>query len=144
VPELLRSSVVFRRYWSAHTVSLLGDQISMLALPLVAVLALDADADDMGYLTAAALAPNFLFALHVGVWVDPRGRRRRVMIGADLGRAALVLTVPLAYALDVLTLEQLTASRSSSARSPSSSTWPTARSSSPSFPVSGLSRRAHS
>ena len=44
IPKLLRESVVFRRYWSAHTISLFGDQVSLLALPLVAVLVLDADA----------------------------------------------------------------------------------------------------
>jgi MFS family permease len=107
VPRLLRESAVFRRYWSAHTVSLFGDQVSLLALPLVAVLTLDADAADMGYLTALALAPNLLFALHAGAWVDRRGRRRQIMVVADLGRAALLCSVPLAYALDVLTIAQL-------------------------------------
>jgi MFS family permease len=79
----------------------------MLALPLVAVLVLDAEAEQMGYLTALGLAPNLLFALHAGAWVDRRGRRRTVMIAADVGRAALLATVPLAYVLDALTLEQL-------------------------------------
>ena len=74
VPRLLRESPIFRRYWGAHTVSLFGDQISLLALPLVAVLSLDATAAEMGYLTAAALAPNLLFALHAGEWIDRRGR----------------------------------------------------------------------
>ena len=107
VPRLLREGHVFRRYWGAHTISLFGDQISLLAVPLVAVLTLDADAADMGYLTAAALAPNLLFALHAGAWVDRRGRRRRMMIAADLARAGLLATVPLAYLFDALTLEQL-------------------------------------
>ena len=107
VPRLLRESGVFRRYWSAHTISLFGDQVSFLALPLVAVLTLDADAAEMGYLTALALAPNLLFALHAGAWVDRRGRRRQVMIAADLGRAALLCSVPLAYVLDALTILQL-------------------------------------
>jgi MFS family permease len=107
VPDLLRKNVVFRSYWGAHTVSLFGDQISALALPLVAVLALDADAAQMGYLTAMALAPNLLLALHGGAWVDRRGQRRRTMIAADVGRAAVIATIPLAYLLDVLTLGQL-------------------------------------
>ena len=89
------------------TISLFGDQVSLLALPLVAVLTLDADAAEMGYLTALALAPNLLFALHAGAWVDRRGRRRQTMIATDVGRAALLCTVPAAYALDVLTLGQL-------------------------------------
>ncbi|HEX2304448.1 MAG TPA: MFS transporter [Gaiella sp.] len=107
VPRLLAENGVFRSYWGAHTVSLLGDQISLLALPLVAVLALDASAAQMGYLTALALAPNLLLALHAGAWVDRRGQRRRTMIAADVVRAGLIATVPVAYVFDELRLEQL-------------------------------------
>jgi MFS family permease len=107
VPALLRESTEFRHYWTGQSVSLLGDQISLLAIPLAAVLVLHADAAQMGYLTAAGLAPNLLFSLHAGAWVDRRGKRRRVMIGTDLGRAALIATIPIAYAFDVLTLTQL-------------------------------------
>ncbi len=106
-PRLLRDNLEFRRLWTGQVVSLLGDQVTLLALPLVAVLVLHAGAAQMGYLTAAGLAPNLLFALHAGAWVDRRGRRRRVMIAADLGRTALLATIPLAYALGVLTLAQL-------------------------------------
>ena len=106
-PGLFRESRVFRTYWSAHTVSLFGDQVSLLAVPLVAVLTLDAGAAEMGYLTAVALLPNLLFALHAGAWVDRSGRRRRTMIAADVGRAVLLASVPLAYALGVLTFAQL-------------------------------------
>ena len=53
----------------------------------------------MGYLTAVALAPVLLFALHAGAWVDRSGQRRRTMIACDLGRAALLVSVPIAYAL---------------------------------------------
>ncbi len=108
VPELLRD-VVFRRYWGAHTVSLLGDQITLLALPLVAVLTLGAGASAMGYLTAAALLPNLLFSLHAGAWADRFGRRRAVMIASDLARALLLGSIPVAYALGVLTFPQLAA-----------------------------------
>ena len=107
VPRLLREGEVFRSYWGAHTISLFGDQVSLLALPLVAVLALDADAAQMGYLTAFALAPNLLLALHAGAWVDRHGHRRRTMIAADIGRAGVIATVPVAYMLDLLALEQL-------------------------------------
>ena len=97
----------FRNFWLATSVSLLGDQIALLALPLVAVLVLDAGAGQMGLLTAAALLPHLLFSLPAGVWLDRVASRRRVMISSDLARAALVGTIPLAYALDVLTLAQL-------------------------------------
>lgn len=107
VPRLLRENAAFRSYWGAHTVSLFGDQITLLAIPLIAVLTLDASAAEMGYLTAVALAPVLLFALHAGAWVDRRGQRRRTMIACDLGRAALLVSVPLAYLFDALTFPQL-------------------------------------
>ena len=106
VPALLRDRV-FRRYWSASTISMFGDQISGVALPLAAVLVLHAGAAQMGYLTALEWLPSLLFGLPAGAWVDRRGRRRRTMIAADLGRAALFASIPACYALHVLTLPQL-------------------------------------
>ena len=61
----------------------------------------------MGYLTTAALAPNLLFALHAGAWIDRRGRRRQAMIAADVGRALLTASIAVAYALGALTFAQL-------------------------------------
>jgi MFS family permease len=107
VPPLLRENVVFRRFWLGQTISLLGDQVSLIAVPLTAVLVLDANASQMGYLVAAELTPNLFFALHAGAWVDRRGRRRQTMIFTDLTRAGLIATVPLAYAFDALTIQQL-------------------------------------
>ncbi|MGK5737928.1 MFS transporter [Micromonospora sp. URMC 103] len=106
LPRLLRE-VTFRRYWSAQTVSYFGDEISTLALPLLAVLITDAGPAEMGYLTAALLAPNLLFSLVAGGWVDRLPHKRRIMILADVGRALLLATIPAAYLLDVLTLPQL-------------------------------------
>jgi MFS family permease len=99
--------VAFRRYWTGQAISGLGDQVSALAIPLVAVLGVHAGAAQMGYLAAAAWLPNLLFALHAGAWADRRRHRRHVMIAADLGRLALLATVPIAYALHALTLAQL-------------------------------------
>jgi MFS family permease len=107
ISPLLRERPEFRRFWLGQSISLLGDQVSFIALPLVAVLILHADAAQMGYLGAAALLPNLLFSLQAGAWVDRRGRRRQVMIAADLGRAVLLATIPIAYALGGLTLAQL-------------------------------------
>jgi MFS family permease len=107
IPPLLHANAVFRRFWLGQTISLFGDQVSLIAVPLVAVLVLDANAAQMGYLIAAELMPNLLFALHAGAWVDRRGRRRQTMIATDLGRAGAIATIPLAYGLDILTIEQL-------------------------------------
>lgn len=107
VPELLRDNPQFRTFFAGQAISLVGDQITLIALPLVAVLALDATPAQMGYLVTAALLPNLLFSLHAGAWVDRGGRRRQVMIVADLGRAAALASVPIAYAFGALTFAQL-------------------------------------
>ncbi|MBV8301179.1 MAG: MFS transporter, partial [Candidatus Dormibacteraeota bacterium] len=107
IPVLLRRDRVFRRYWMAQTVSLFGDQITTLALPLTAVLLLHSTAAQMGYLTAAVWLPYLLFSLLVGAWVDRSGRRRRAMIIADVGRALLLGTVPLLALLHALSIYQL-------------------------------------
>jgi MFS family permease len=106
LPRLLQDTA-FRRYWSGQTVSLLGDQITLLALPLLAVLGAHAGAAQMGYLTAAELLPSLLLSLLAGAWADRRAYKRRIMIMADAGRAVLLLAIPLLYVLDALTLTQL-------------------------------------
>jgi len=108
IPALLRERQ-FRRYWSAQTISMFGDQISSIAIPLVAVLVLHATAAQMGYLTALVWLPSLLFGLHAGAWVDRRGKRRLTMIAADLGRFALLASLPACYELHLLTLAQLLA-----------------------------------
>ncbi|MET7656834.1 MFS transporter [Streptomyces sp. NPDC005486] len=106
IPALLHQ-VAFRRFWTAQTISFLGDQVSTIALPLTAVLALNASAAQMGMLGALASLPNLLFSLHAGGFVDRSAKLRRIMVLCDLGRAAALATVPVAYALDCLTLPQL-------------------------------------
>ena len=107
IPPLLADNREFRGFWTGQIISLFGDHVTLLALPLVGVLLLRADARQMGYLLAAGLVPNLLFALHAGSWVDENGRRRHVMIAADVGRAGLLATIPVASALGVLTMTQL-------------------------------------
>jgi len=106
-PALLRGNRSFRDFWTGQTISLFGDQVSLLAIPLLAALELDAGAIQMGLLTAAALAPNLLFSIHLGAWADRRPQRRELLVAADVGRAMLLLTIPLAWALGVLSLTQL-------------------------------------
>ena len=107
LPAVLRENANFRRYFLGQAVSLIGDQITLLALPLTAVLALHASAAQMGALTTVALVPNLLFSLHAGSWVDRRGDRRGVMLLTDIGRGLLIATVPVAYAVGHLTWAQL-------------------------------------
>jgi MFS family permease len=106
IPPLLRVRG-FRRYWGAQTISMFGDQISSIVLPLVGVLTLHAGAAQMGYLAGLEWLPSLLFGMHAGAWVDRFGHRRALMITADLGRAAVLASVPTCYAAGVLTLAQL-------------------------------------
>lgn len=104
IPKLLRVNRPFRNYWTGQTISLFGDQIALLAIPLLAVLTLHADAGQMGLLAAVELVPSLLFAFHLGAWADRRRSRRALLITADVGRGALLLGLPLTAALGVLTL----------------------------------------
>ncbi|HLW47745.1 MAG TPA: hypothetical protein VKW09_08260 [bacterium] len=87
LPALLADNRPFRLFWAGQIISLSGDQITLLALPLLAVRVLRAGAQEMGYLTAAGLVPALFLSLHAGAWVDRHGQRRRVMMAADAGRA---------------------------------------------------------
>ncbi|MCX5112930.1 hypothetical protein OOK13_31625 [Streptomyces sp. NBC_00378] len=75
----------FRRFWAGQSVSQFGDRITELALPLIAVGALNATANQAAWLTALIWTPNLL-AMVLGAWVDQRARKRRLMILADLAR----------------------------------------------------------
>jgi MFS family permease len=107
IPGLLRRNANFRRYFIGQSASLIGDQVSAIALPLTAVLALHATPGQMGAVTTAYLLPNLLLSLHAGVWVDRSGRRREVMLAADVVRGVLTATIPIAFALGDLTWPQL-------------------------------------
>jgi MFS family permease len=106
IPALLRQAG-FRRYWCGQTISMFGDQISSVALPLVAVLSLRAGAAQMGLLAALVWLPSLLFSVHAGALADRVGHWRALMIVADLGRAALLASIPACYLLGVLTIWQL-------------------------------------
>src|SRR5919107_6385461 len=84
----------FRRLWAAQSASLFGSEITALALPLMAVLLLNASPVQMGLLAAAGTAPFLLCSLPAGVWIDRR-QRRPVLIAADVARAGLLLSIPL-------------------------------------------------
>ncbi|MEU9856363.1 MFS transporter [Streptomyces sp. NPDC047974] len=96
----------FRRLWIGDTVSQAGAAVTVLALPLVAIGPLGASPFEAGLLVMCEYLGFLLLGLPAGAWVD-RMRGRRVMIAGDLGRAALLATLPVAAWLDVLTLPQL-------------------------------------
>lgn len=89
-----RGSRDFGLLWLGQSISLIGTQIGTLALPLVAVYSLHADASELGVLSALRYLPFLVFALPLGPLID-RGDRRRLMLIADWTRAALIALVPL-------------------------------------------------
>lgn len=99
-------NAAFARVWTAATVSIFGSLITRIALPLAAILVLGSGAFEVAVLRSLDLAATLLVGLVAGAWVD-RLRRRPVLIWADLGRAVLLASIPVAFALGVLTYLQL-------------------------------------
>ena len=102
----LWQSSAFVRVWSAATISIFGSLVTRIALPLAAILVLGAGAFEVAVMRGLELGAALLVGLMAGAWVD-RLRRRPVLIWADLGRAALLASVPVAFAFGVLTLWHL-------------------------------------
>ncbi|MEV6492975.1 MFS transporter [Actinoplanes sp. NPDC051633] len=96
----------FGKLWAGQTISQFGDRITELGLPLIAVTTLAAGATEIGLLTAAVWLPNLLSIL-VGSWVDGQAHRRRLLVIADLLRALVLLSLPVAHWFGVVTLVQL-------------------------------------
>jgi MFS family permease len=74
------------KLWSAATVSVLGSQVTAIALPYIALTMLGASVLEVSALAAVEMLPFLLFTLPAGAWLD-RTRRRPVLIAADIGRA---------------------------------------------------------
>lgn len=118
-PDRLRSALVrnpfasplwrnhaFVRVWTAATISIFGSLITRIALPLLAILTLGAGPIEVAVLRGMDLGAALVVGLTAGAWVD-RLRRRPVLIWADLGRAALLGSIPVAFVLGALTFWQL-------------------------------------
>ncbi|WP_323187191.1 MFS transporter [Streptomyces sp. NBC_00268] len=96
----------FRLLWVGESVSGLGNSVTAVALPLIAVEVLDADSTAVGLLAAAVWLPWLLVGLPVGAWVD-RIRKRPLMMACDLVAGAALLSIPSAVWLDALTLQHM-------------------------------------
>ena len=96
----------FISLWSGQSISLLGSQVTALALPLAAIFVVQASTFEVAALNVVDLLPFVVFSLPAGVWVD-RLRRRPLMVAADWGRAVALASIPVAYAAHGLTLPQL-------------------------------------
>jgi len=93
----------FVKLWAGQTVSLVGTQVTQFAMPLVAVLSLNATVLEVGILNALRFVPVLLLSLFAGVWLDRR-RRRPIMICCAIGNALLIGLVPIASVAGVLSI----------------------------------------
>jgi predicted MFS family arabinose efflux permease len=96
----------FVRVWTAASISIFGSLVTRLAIPFAAILVLGSGAIEVAVLRGVELVAALIFGLVAGAWVD-RLRRRPVLIWADLGRAVLLGSIPVAFAFGVLTYGQL-------------------------------------
>lgn len=96
----------FTKLWTAQTISKFGSHVGGAAVAFTAILNLKATPAQMGLLGAIGSAPVLVIGLFAGVWVD-RLRRRPILVAADAGRAALLVTIPAAVFLGQLRIEQL-------------------------------------
>lgn len=96
----------FLRLWFGQSVSNLGDRVSLLALPTIALIGLHEGAYAVGIIGAMRFLPFLLLSPVAGGWAD-RYTRRWLMIGADLGRFAALVSIPIVYAFGGLTIWQL-------------------------------------
>jgi MFS family permease len=96
----------FLAVWSAATISIFGSLITRTALPFAAILVLNAGPVEISWIRSAELVAGLVFGLVAGAWVD-RLRRRPILIWADLGRALILASIPIAFLLNALTLVQL-------------------------------------
>jgi len=92
----------FLMLWTSETISQFGSQFTGLALPLTAIIILNANSTELGILTFAGTIPWLLFGLLVGVWVD-RHRKRRIMVTSNILRGLLLSLIPVAAVLGMIT-----------------------------------------
>jgi MFS family permease len=96
----------FMKLWTGQTISQFGDEITELAIPLLAIEILGAGALEFGILGVVRFLPWIVFTLPAGVWVD-RMRRRPILIGADIARAVLLASIPIAFVTGWLSMIQV-------------------------------------
>jgi MFS family permease len=96
----------FEWLWRAYAVSSFGTALAFGAFPIIAILVLHSGPTEVSVLAAVGLAAGAAAAVPLGPWIEFR-HKRPVMIAMDLIRFAASLTIPLAFALDVLTFAQL-------------------------------------
>ena len=105
-PDDLLRDRVYRRLWLSILISSVGNQVTLLALPLTAAVLLAATPTQMGLLIAVETLPFVLFSLPAGVWLD-RVQKLPVYIVGEISIALAVATVPVVWWLGVLSMPWL-------------------------------------
>ena len=105
-PGPLRRNRAFTLFWTGQSISQVGDQVTLFAMPFVAIEMLHASTFEVGAITAMGWLPA-LFGAAAGTWIDRRPGKRALMLGADLGRGAVLLSLPVAALVAHVTLVQL-------------------------------------
>jgi MFS family permease len=105
-PAVRKPNLDFSKLWIGQSISMIGSQVTMLALPITAAITLGATSMQMGILNALGSLPALLFGLFAGVWVD-RTLRRPILIGADIGRALVLAVIPVSALFGLLRTEML-------------------------------------
>ena len=93
----------FRKLWIGQSISAVGSQVTLIALPLTAAFSLGSTPQEMGFLVAAQWLPYPVFGLFAGAWAD-RLRRKPILIATDIGRALVLATIPIAALAGALTI----------------------------------------
>lgn len=96
----------FWRLWIGETVSSFGTYVTALALQVMILVTMDGNAQDVGWVNSFRFLPYLLFGLVAGAWVERR-RRQPVMVITDLAAGLLLILIPIAWALDMLTVPVL-------------------------------------
>jgi MFS family permease len=96
----------FMRLWAAQTVSSIGARIAREGLALASILTIDAKPFQLGILAALIMGPSVVVGFFAGGFVD-RSRKRAIMVGTDVIRALVLLSVPVAAWFHILRMEQL-------------------------------------
>lgn len=99
----LMQNTDFVKVWAGETFSLIGTQVTQLALPLVAIYTLQASSFGVGMLNASRYLPVVIISLFAGVWLDRR-RRRPILMASNVARAVLTALIPLSAAFGVLSM----------------------------------------
>lgn len=105
-PRSLWRHPEFLKLWGGQTFSAFGSLISGITLPFLVIYTLHATPAQVAWVRTAEIAPGMLVGLFAGVWID-RLRRKPIMIWADVMRALLIGSIPMAFWLGHLTLPQI-------------------------------------